>query len=79
MDIASKIDYICGKRWNDEYNAWLTTYHKNIYAYKYHYISKINWTREIKKLHVYANYNWYCISSHPNITWDIIQANPNSL
>ena len=35
----------------------------------------VNWRRELNKLH--DNYNSYYISHHPDLTWDIIQANPD--
>ena len=73
-NISSQIEYICGSRWNKEYNKWLVDFCKYSNGFNYHYMAKIKWNREFSKLP--ENCDWAYISSHPNITWDIIKANP---
>ena len=73
--LSSQIEYIVGKRWNTEYNKWLCDFCKYIDGFKYHYMSKVKWDRELKKLP--RNSVWGYISSHPDLTWDVIQVNPN--
>ena len=67
--ISGQIEYICGSRWNAEYNKWLVDfckYKNHRDGFKYHYMSKVNWYRELTKLPKYCD--WSNISEHPNIT-----------
>ena len=77
FSLSSQIEYIVGHRWNAEYNKWLDDFWLNHFIY--HSLSRVNWTRELKKLqHNIVNcINTYGISSHPDLTWDIISANPD--
>ena len=47
--LSCQIEYIVGKQWNAEYNKWLIDFCKHK-RFKYHYMSKINWHREFKKI-----------------------------
>ena len=76
--LLKQIEYISGAKWNQEYNKWLVDFWVyGIYRadFKYHAMSKVNWTRELKKLPKKCGV-WRA-SSHPDLTWDIIQANPD--
>ena len=75
FSLSSQIEYIVGKQWNAEYNKWLCDFCVYKDGFKYNYMSKINWQREIRKLP--RKYDWYSISKHPDLAWDIIQANPD--
>ena len=70
-------DYYKGRMpfWNDEYNKWVLDKDINYTkGYIYHQLSKVNFHREFKKTYLK---NLWCMSKHPNITWDIILANPD--
>ena len=65
-----QIEYICGFRWNDEYNKWRFELCGKEYSVSrtYHYLAKIKWQRELKKTSITKS-----IFEHPDMTWDIIQ------
>ena len=78
FSISNQIEYIAGAKWNAEYNNWLVDYCGCSRAFKYHYMSRINWHRQFKRFHViHRQYIIDLVSAHPDITWDIVQANPN--
>ena len=45
-------------------------------GFRYHNTAKVNWNREIRKLPKHCI--WNQLSKHSNITWDIIQTNPDA-
>ena len=73
--ISSQIEYIVGKYWNLEYNKWACQFYNYYYGFKYHYMSKVNWSRELKKLPRDCDYRY--IFNHHNLTFDIVHANPD--
>ena len=70
--LSSQIEYIVGKRWVVEYNKWLVDFCSYSGSFKYHDMSKIKWSREIKKLPKNCSGYYNSISCNPNITWDVI-------
>ena len=74
LSLSSQIEYIAGAKWNMEYNKWLVNSYEYYFGFRYHKLSKIKWQREIRKLPKHSD--WDSISSHPNLTWDIIRHNP---
>ena len=76
--LSSQIEYIVGYQWNEEYNNKRFNIDKILYhnckCYSYHRLSKVKWMRELTKLP--KSYEDWCISTHPDVTLDIIRANP---
>ena len=71
--LSSQIEYIVGAKWNLEYNKKRADFYYYKFLFNYHNMSKINWNREIKKLP--KRYHPYYVSCHPDLTWNVIQAN----
>ena len=74
FSLSSQIEYIVGRLWNIEYTEWYKMFYNQNNLFMHHALSRINWVRELLKLH--KDYRTPYISSHPDFTWDIIQANP---
>ena len=50
VSLSSQIEYIIGKRWSVEYNKWLVDFCKYSNDFRCHYMSKVNWRRELRML-----------------------------
>ena len=54
MSISYRVELVVGQLWNTEYNAWFPNMFTNSQTpYKFHYMAKINWRREIRKFRKY--------------------------
>ena len=79
--LTGQIEYIIGHRWNEEYNKWVRNKYigYSLDEYVYHALSKVNVCRRLKKIYNKKLNNIWTISlsKHPDVTWDIICANPD--